>query len=73
MLNPRPLQDDRGEPGDGRVGGSDPWSRRLRAIELEQDRYLLRTELRGCANAALQAVALRPPPLAQPLSGAVDL
>ncbi len=47
----------------------------MRAIELnlEQQRYLLRTELRGCAGAAFQAVNLRPPPLAQPLANATDV
>jgi len=44
----------------------------LRAIELKLDdeRYLLRTDVQGVAYAAFQAVGLRPPPLAQPLNGA---
>jgi hypothetical protein len=47
----------------------------LRAIELklEDQRFLLRTELRGCANAAFQAVNLRPPPMAQPLESATGM
>ncbi len=47
----------------------------MRALELnpEQQRHLLRTELRGYANAAFQAVNLRPPPLAQSLAGATDV
>jgi hypothetical protein len=41
----------------------------LRAIGLQLDdqAYLLRTELRGTAHVAFQAVGLRPPPLAQVL------
>lgn len=47
----------------------------MRAIELklEDQRYLLRTDVRGSANVAFQAVGLRPPPLAQPLDGATDV
>ena len=47
----------------------------MRAIELklEDQRYLLRTELRGAANMAFQAVNLRPPPFAQPLDGATEV
>jgi Transposase DDE domain len=43
----------------------------LRAIGLHLDdqHYLLRTELRGTAHVAFQAVGLRPPPLAQVLGG----
>jgi hypothetical protein len=43
----------------------------LRAIRLQLDahHYLLRTELRGTAHVAFQAVGLRPPPLAQVLEG----
>lgn len=47
----------------------------MRAIELklEDQRFLLRTELRGAANVAFQAVNLRPPPFAQPLEGATEV
>lgn len=47
----------------------------MRAIELklEDQRYLLRTELRGGANLAFQAVNLRPPPFAQPIDGASEV
>jgi len=43
----------------------------LRAIGLQLDdqHYLLRTDLRGTAHTAFQAVGLRPPPLAQVLTG----
>jgi Transposase DDE domain len=43
----------------------------LRAIGLQLDdqHYLLRTDLRGTAHVAFQAVGLRPPPLAQVLEG----
>jgi Transposase DDE domain len=43
----------------------------LRAIGLQLDdhHYLLRTDLRGTAHVAFQAVGLRPPPLAQVLGG----
>jgi len=43
----------------------------LRAIGLQLDdqEYLLRTDLRGTAHVAFQAVGLRPPPLAQVLGG----
>jgi hypothetical protein len=43
----------------------------LRAIGLQLDdqHYLLRTDLRGTAHVAFQAVGLRPPPLAQVLVG----
>jgi hypothetical protein len=45
----------------------------LRAIGLQLDdhRYLLRTDLRGTAHVALEAVGLRPPPLAQVLEAEV--
>lgn len=43
----------------------------LRAIgvQLDDQHYLLRTDLRGTAHVAFQAVGLRPPPLAQVLGG----
>jgi len=42
----------------------------LRAIrvQLDQERYLMRPELRGHAHEAFRAVGLRPPPLAQSLT-----
>lgn len=46
----------------------------MRAIdlELEDQRYLLRADVRGSANVAFRAVNLRPPPFPQPLEGATD-
>jgi len=54
-----------------------PWEKlledlcQLRAIrvQLDNERYLMRTELKGHAHEAFRAVGLRPPPLAQPLKG----
>jgi Transposase DDE domain len=42
----------------------------LRAVRvrLNNDRYLMRSELKGHAHEAFRAVGLRPPPLAQPLN-----
>jgi hypothetical protein len=42
----------------------------LRAIEvtLEGQRFLLRTDLAGCAHVAFKAAGVKPPPLTQPLS-----
>jgi hypothetical protein len=42
----------------------------LRAVRvrLDNNRYLMRTELKGHAHEAFRAVGLRPPPLAQPLN-----
>jgi len=44
----------------------------LRAIEvtLEGQRFLLRTDLAGCAHVAFKAAGVKPPPLTQPLSAA---
>lgn len=36
-------------------------------VKLGDDRYLMRTELKGHASLAFRAVGLRPPPLAEPL------
>ncbi len=53
-----------------------PWEKlvedlsQLRAVHvrLDNDPYLMRTELKGHAHEAFRAVGLRPPPLAQPLN-----
>jgi len=37
-------------------------------VRLDNERYLMRTELPGQAHEAFRAVGLRPPPLAQPIS-----
>ena len=37
-------------------------------VQLDQERYLMRAELKGHAHEAFRAVGLRPPPLAQPLA-----
>jgi hypothetical protein len=54
-----------------------PWEKlledlsQLRAIRvrLDDERYLMRTELKGHAHEAFRAVGVRPPPLAQALKG----
>jgi hypothetical protein len=53
-----------------------PWDKLLQdlsqvraiTVRLDDQRYLMRTELRGHAHAAFRALGLRPPPLAQPLT-----
>jgi hypothetical protein len=43
------------------------------ALRLDDQRYVLRTELAGVAHVAFKAVGLRPPPLAQRLDGAAEV
>jgi len=53
-----------------------PWEKLLQdlsqvraiTVRLDNQRYLMRTELKGHAHEAFRAVGLRPPPLAQPLT-----